>query len=98
MLALHFNCGRLTHVHTADQLRKKALRDFEPPIPQQIVDLLDNNEIVTVEGLRASIFQELTDYQKDLHGGEFNTAKQFYKEDTNGQFTHKGEVDCVEIM
>lgn len=82
----------------ADQLRKKALRDFEPPIPQQIVDLLDNNEIVTVEGLRASIFQELKDYQKDLHGGEFNTAKQFYKEDTNGQFTHKGEVDCVEII
>ncbi|MEL4243475.1 NACHT domain-containing protein [Shewanella xiamenensis] len=82
----------------ADQLRKKALRDFEPPTPQQIVDLLDNNEIVTVEGLRASILQELTDYQKDLHGGEFNTAKQFYKEDTNGQFTHKGEVDCVEII
>ncbi|MEL4281202.1 MULTISPECIES: NACHT domain-containing protein [Shewanella] len=82
----------------ADQMRKKALRDFEPPTPQQIVDLLDNNEIVTVEGLRASILQELTDYQKDLHGGEFNTAKQFYKEDTNGQFTHKGEVDCVEII
>ncbi len=82
----------------ADQLRKKALRDFEPPTPQQIVDLMDNNEIVTVEGLRASILQELTDYQKDLHGGEFNTAKQFYKEDANGQFAHRGEVDCVEII
>tara|TARA_R100000687_G_scaffold83064_1_gene84511 strand:+ start:3777 stop:7793 length:4017 start_codon:yes stop_codon:yes gene_type:complete len=82
----------------AEQLRKKALRDFEPPTPHQIVDVLDNNEIVTVEGLRASIHQELTDYQKNLYGGEFNTAKQFYKEDLYGQFTHKGEVDCVGII
>ena len=34
----------------AGQVRKKALRDFQPPTPQEIVELLDLNEVVTVEG------------------------------------------------
>lgn len=41
------------------QMRKKALRDFEPPTPQEIVKLLDRNEVVTVEGLRELVIQEL---------------------------------------
>ena len=71
---------RFTDIHLAlksikaEQLRKKALRDFEPPTPEKVVDLLEHNVIVTVEGLRALILHELTYYQKDLHGCEFNTV------------------------
>ena len=39
----------------AGQLRKKALRDFEPPSPQQTVNFLDHNAVVTVESLRELI-------------------------------------------
>ncbi|MCE2571828.1 NACHT domain-containing protein [Motilimonas eburnea] len=82
----------------AEQFRKKALRDFEPPAPKQIVDLLDNNAVVTVEGLRQLVLQELLNYQKDINGGEFNAANRFYKVDTNGNDINLGEVASVEIV
>lgn len=82
----------------AEQLRKIALRDFEPPSPHQIVDLLDNNAIVTVEGLRQLVLQELMNYQRDIDGGEFNTANRFYTKDNNGQNVHLNEVSSVEII
>ena len=62
----------------AGQLRKKALRDFEPPSPQETVNLLDHNAVVTVESLRELIIQELKDFQKAIDGGEFNSAAVFY--------------------
>lgn len=80
------------------QLRKKALRDFEPPTSTKIVDLLDNNAIVTVEGLRQLILLELIGYQKDIDGGEFNTANRFYTKNKNGDDIRLGEVESVEII
>jgi hypothetical protein len=59
----------------AGQVRKKALRDFEPPSPQEI----DRDVVVTVEGLRQLVLQELQDYQKTIDGGEFNSADRFYE-------------------
>ncbi|WP_198532173.1 hypothetical protein [Salinivibrio sp. IB872] len=82
----------------AEQLRKKSLRDFEPPTPEKIVDLLDNNAVVTVEGLRQLVIQKLEDYQKDIDGGEFNAATRFYTKDDNGNIVHRNEVSCVEII
>ncbi|MGO2353985.1 MAG: hypothetical protein ACTH58_04535 [Marinomonas foliarum] len=82
----------------AELLRKKALRDFEPPTPNKIVDLLDNNAVVTVEGLRQIILQELMNYQKYIDGGEFNAANRFYSKDKNGIYTRLGEVESVEII
>ncbi|HIF9263866.1 TPA: NACHT domain-containing protein [Photobacterium damselae] len=82
----------------AEQLRKKALRDFVPPSPQKIVDLLDNNAVVTVEGLRQLVIQELVNYQKDIDGGEFNAASRFYTKDNNGCDIHLNEVNSVEII
>ncbi len=78
---------RFTDMHKAmksihaSQLRKKALRDFEPPTPQEIVKQLDSAEVVTVEGLRQLICQELLDFQKAIDGGEFNSADRFYEKD-----------------
>ena len=66
--------NELKSIH-AGQVRKRALRDFEPPTPQEIVSLLDCSEVVTVEGLRQLLIQELQDYQKDIRGGEFNLCK-----------------------
>jgi len=82
----------------AEQLNKKALRNFEPPAPHKIVDLLDNNAVVTVEGLRQLVVQELTSYQKDIDGGEFNDANRFYTKVRKGSDIRLGEVDSVEII
>lgn len=66
----------------AGQVRKKALRDFEPPSAQEIVNLLDHDAVVTVEGLRQLVIQELQDFQKAIDGGEFNSATVFYNKIT----------------
>lgn len=75
------------------QSRKRALRDFEPPTPQEIVDRLDHNAVVTVEGLRQLVLQELQDFQKAIDGGEFNSASRFYE-----NRKRLGEVRCTEII
>jgi hypothetical protein len=68
------------------QLRKMALRDFVPPTPREIVDLLDNDAIVTVEGLRQLVIEELQSFQRAIDGGEFNTGDLFYdKEERLGE-------------
>lgn len=63
----------------AGQLRKKALRDFQPPTQDEIVQHLDCDSVVTVEGLRHLVLQELNDFQKAIDGGEFNSADRFYE-------------------
>lgn len=82
----------------AEQLRKKVLRDFVPPTPREIADLLNNNTVITVEGLRQLVLQTLSNYQKDIDGGEFNPATRFYTKDNNGKDIHRNEVSCVEII
>ena len=86
---LHNN---LKSIH-ASQIRKKALRDFEPPTPQEIVNQLDRDEVVTVEGLRQLVLQELQDFQKAINGGEFNSADCFYEKGER-----LGEVRSTEII
>lgn len=77
----------------ASQIRIKALRDFEPPSPPEIVKLLDRDEVVSVEGLRELVLQELQDFQKSIDGGEFNSASRFYE-----QGKRLGEVRSTEIV
>ncbi len=86
---LHNN---LKSIH-ASQVRKKALRDFEPPTPQEIVSQLNRDAVVTVEGLRQLVIQELQDFQKDIDGGEFNSADRFYEKGDR-----LGEVRSTEII
>lgn len=82
----------------AEQLRNKALRNFEAPTAAKIVDLLDNNAVVTVEGLRQLVIQELQSYQKEIDGGEFNVADRFYTKDKSLNDVHLDEVRSVEII
>ncbi|MEP1059710.1 MULTISPECIES: hypothetical protein [Cyanophyceae] len=82
----------LKSIH-AGQVRKNALRDFEPPTPQEIVNRLDRDVVVTVEGLRQLVIQELQDFQKAIDGGEFNSADRFYEKGDR-----LGEVQSTEII
>lgn len=82
----------LKSIH-ADQVRKKALRDFEPPTPQEIVNRLDRDAVVTVEGLRQLVIQELQDFQNAINGGEYNSADRFYEKGER-----LGEVRSTEII
>jgi len=82
----------LKSIH-ASQVRKKALRDFEPPTPQEIVNRLDCDAVVTVEGLRQLVIQELQDFQKAIDGGEFNSADRFYEKGER-----LGEVRSTQII
>ncbi len=86
---LHMN---MKNIH-AGQVRKKALRGFEPPTPQEIVNRLDLDTVVTVEGLRQLVIQELQDFQKAIDGGEFNSADRFYEKGER-----LGEVRSTEII
>ena len=82
----------LKSIH-AGQVRKKALRDFEPPTPWEIVDRLDHDIVVTVEDLRQLIIQELQAFQRAIDGGEFNSADRFYEKGER-----LGEVRSTEII
>ncbi len=62
----------------ARSLRKKALRDFEAPSPNEIVSLLDRNVLATVEGMRALLLEELEDLQRGIKGSEFDPVEKFY--------------------
>ncbi len=93
------NAPRFTTLHKelqsihAAQIRKKALRDFEPPTPDEIVQHLDCDSVVTVEGLRQLVLQELHDFQKAIDGGEFNSADRFYEKNER-----LDEVKSTEII
>lgn len=93
------NDPRFTNLHKelqsiyASQIRRKALRDFEPPTPDEIVQRLDCDSVVTVEGLRQLVLQELNDFQKAIDGGEFNSADRFYEKNER-----LDEVKSTEII
>lgn len=93
------NDPRFTNLHKelqsiyAAQIRKKALRDFEPPTSDEIVQRLDCDSVVTVEGLRQLVLQELHDFQKAIDGGEFNSADRFYEKNER-----LDEVKSTEII
>jgi hypothetical protein len=78
----------------ANQVRALAMRNFIPPNISKAIDLLDNCEIVTVEGLRDRVLYELDKYQKDIKGGEFNPGNRFYSQCG----VRLDEVSSVEII
>ena len=77
----------------ATQLRKYALINFEAPPPQEIAHLLDRDTVITVEGLRSLILQELQVFQKSIWGGEYNSGDRFYEKGER-----LNEEACTEII
>ncbi|WGE89687.1 hypothetical protein [Actinobacillus arthritidis] len=70
-------------------LRKSAIQNFQAPTAEQIVNLLDKDEIISVENLRAVILEELQTYQNDLDGHDISTKSIFY----NGEMNIANRVD-----
>jgi len=58
--------------------RKKALRNFRAPTPEDICAFLENKKIVSVENLRALLVEELRAYQKWLKGASTDPIEVFY--------------------
>jgi len=77
----------------AGKLSRKAMRDFEPPSPTEIVNCLDRDMVVNVEGLRQLVLEELKNFQRAISGGEFNSADVFWENDT-----HLNEVRATLII
>lgn len=77
----------------ASLIRTKALVNFEPQTPKDIVDLLDFNEVITVEGLRALVIEELNEFQRSISGGEFNSINLFYEKGER-----RDEVRSTEVI
>ncbi|MCH7381984.1 MULTISPECIES: hypothetical protein [Acinetobacter] len=83
-------------------IRNLALTNFKAPSPEEIVKFLDNEEVVTVEGLRALILEELEFYQNDLRGGDTTSPSLFYHKQYDGstfsKYIHLNEVDATKIV
>nr|WP_321440369.1 hypothetical protein [uncultured Hyphomonas sp.] len=67
----------------ASSMRKLALQDFQAPSPAEIGKLLENNQVASVEDLRALMLEELENLQTWLRGAETDPIDTFY--DDNGQ-------------
>ena len=63
----------------ASAIRKIALREFQPPTPEEIVAFLDDYQLTTVEDLRVFLLEKLEEYQKRIDGGEFDSVDVFYE-------------------
>ena len=66
-------------------LRKLAVQNFQMPTADQVANFLEQNEIISVENLRAVILEELRNYQKDLDGHDITTKSIFYHGEINIQ-------------
>jgi hypothetical protein len=62
----------------AEANRQIALQDFRAPHPEEINRLLNENEVASVEDLRALLVEELGELQKWLNGAETDPLDTFY--------------------
>lgn len=83
-------------------IRNLALVNFRAPSSEEIVNFLDNDSVITVEGLRVLILEELEFYQNDLRGGDTTSPSLFYHkqydEATISEYIHLNEVDATKIV
>ncbi|MEP3631421.1 MAG: hypothetical protein ABJN04_15630 [Hyphomicrobiales bacterium] len=68
----------------AEVLKKLALRDFSAPSPEDLVEMLDNHQIATMEDLRAVALEMLEETQAWISGGETDPVEQFYNPTKDG--------------
>ncbi|ENT3303294.1 hypothetical protein ACFEY5_003786, partial [Acinetobacter baumannii] len=80
-------------------IRNLALVNFKAPSSEEIVNFLDNDSVITVEGLRALILEELRIFQADLNGSETTSKDIFYNQQyitaRKIEFKRLGEVDAT---
>lgn len=64
----------------ASIIKKNSLKNFEAPLPEDLVSMLDSNEVATIEDLRALIIEEFDSIQKWLQGTETDPLDMFWIE------------------
>lgn len=85
-------------------IRSLALVNFKAPSSEEVVNFLDNDGVITVEGLRALILEELEFYQNDLQGGDTTSSVLFYHQQYDestskiSKYIHLNEVDATKIV
>lgn len=62
----------------AEAQRKLALQDFRAPRPSEINKVLEENDVASVEDLRALMVEQLEDLQRWLKGSETDPLDAFY--------------------
>lgn len=75
------------HVH------QQKIQNVVMPTMKDVVGLLENHEIISVENMRALVLEELAAYQADLDGSEFTSKAAFY----NGE-KHVDENRATQIV
>ncbi|SFJ70269.1 hypothetical protein SAMN05216304_11234 [Bosea sp. OK403] len=65
----------------AEAQRKLALQDFRAPRPSEISKILEENDVASVEDLRALMVEQLEELQRWLNGSETDPLDAFYDDD-----------------
>ncbi|WP_421360254.1 hypothetical protein [Agrobacterium rosae] len=82
----------------ASALKKQALEGFEPPTPDDITQMLDNQKIASVEDMRALLIEIFQEIQGWLNGSETDPVNLFYDKQSDGTFIRKDENGTTKII
>ncbi len=81
-----------------DVLKALALRNFSPPTPETLVNMLDNQEIASVEDMRALLLEFLEEIQSWISGAETNPETYFYNKQTSGEHERVDENTATKVI
>ncbi|MBB4953177.1 hypothetical protein H4S14_001222 [Agrobacterium vitis] len=82
----------------ASALKKQALEGFEPPTPEDVTQMLDNQKIASVEDMRALLIEIFEEIQGWLNGSETDPINLFYDKQSDGAFIRKDENGTTKII
>jgi hypothetical protein len=82
----------------ANVLKQQALEGFEPPTPELIAQMLDNQKIACVEDMRALLVEIFEEIQIWLNGSETDPINLFYDKQSDGTFVRKDENGTTKII
>ncbi len=82
----------------ASALKKQALEGFEPPTPEDVTQMLDNQKIASVEDMRALLIEIFEEIQDWLNGSETDPVNLFYDKQSDGTFIRKDENGTTKII
>lgn len=81
-----------------DVLKVLALRDFSPPEPETLVRMLDDQEIASVEDMRALLLELLEEIQSWINGAETNPDTYFYNKQKAGELERVDENTATKVI
>lgn len=81
-----------------DVLKALALKNFSPPSPQTLVHMLDNQQIASVEDMRALLLELMEQIQSWISGAETNPETYFYDKQKNGDLVRVDENRATKVI